>query len=112
MASCYKKITQEEAMDPNLVKVLCDKEGYALYFSRAKIPYERENYEESFKGHLGIYAYSVKALREFCSLSSSALERAEKLEQLRAIENGKKSKCLKFQQQAWGLILKKTMKGL
>ncbi len=44
------KITQEEAMDPNLVKVLCDKEGYALYFSRAKIPYERENYEESFKG--------------------------------------------------------------
>ncbi len=38
---------------------------------------------------LGIYAYSVKALREFCSLSSSALERAEKLEQLRAIENGK-----------------------
>ncbi|AXP09517.1 3-deoxy-manno-octulosonate cytidylyltransferase [Campylobacter hepaticus] len=103
MASCYKKITQEEANDPNLVKVLCDKEGFALYFSRAKIPYEREDYKDSFKGHLGIYAYSVKALKIFCSLKNSALENAEKLEQLRAIENGKKIKMLEIVTESMGI---------
>ncbi|MBM0637073.1 3-deoxy-manno-octulosonate cytidylyltransferase [Campylobacter sp. VicNov18] len=107
MASCYKKITQEQACDPNLVKVLCDKEGFALYFSRAKIPYERSVYEESFKGHLGIYAYKVKALRTFCSLKNSALEKAEKLEQLRAIESGKKIKMLEIETKSMGIDTQK-----
>ncbi|MCW1360025.1 3-deoxy-manno-octulosonate cytidylyltransferase [Campylobacter sp. US33a] len=106
MASCYKKINKDEASDPNLVKVLCDKDGFALYFSRAKIPYERAEYEESFKGHLGIYAYSVKALREFCALKNSALEKAEKLEQLRAIENGKKIKMLEIITNSMGIDTK------
>lgn len=106
MASCYKKISKDEASDSNLVKVLCDKDGFALYFSRAKIPYERAAYEESFKGHLGIYAYSVKALREFCVLENSALEKAEKLEQLRAIENGKKIKMLEIVTNSMGIDTK------
>lgn len=106
MASCYKNISKDEANDTNLVKVLCDKDGFALYFSRAKIPYEREDYKENFKGHLGIYAYKVKALREFCTLENSALERAEKLEQLRAIENGKKIKMLEISTTSMGIDTK------
>ncbi|EAH6038531.1 TPA: 3-deoxy-manno-octulosonate cytidylyltransferase [Campylobacter coli] len=106
MASCYKDISKDDASDPNLVKVVCDKNDFALYFSRAKIPYERADYEESFKGHLGIYAYSVKALREFCTLENSALEKAEKLEQLRAIENGKKIKMLQINTSSMGIDTK------
>ncbi|MDL0103356.1 3-deoxy-manno-octulosonate cytidylyltransferase [Campylobacter felis] len=106
MTSCFKKISQEQAKDPNLVKVLCDKFGFALYFSRAKIPFERESYKEDFKGHLGIYAYSVKALREFCTFENSNLEKAEKLEQLRALENGKKIKMLEISTQSMGIDTK------
>ncbi len=106
MASCYKKITPAQAQDSNLVKVVCDKDSFALYFSRAKIPYEREEYNDDFKGHLGIYAYSVRALREFCSLKNSALEKAEKLEQLRALENGKKIKMLEISTQSIGIDTK------
>ncbi|ARE81003.1 3-deoxy-manno-octulosonate cytidylyltransferase [Campylobacter helveticus] len=106
MASCFKKINPEQAKDANLVKVLCDKFGFALYFSRAKIPFERETYKEEFKGHLGIYAYSVRALREFCAFESSSLEKAEKLEQLRALENGKKIKMLEISTQSMGIDTK------
>lgn len=103
MMSCYKEISKEQAQDANLVKVVCDSDGFALYFSRAKIPYEREDFEQEFKGHLGIYAYRVRDLRAFCSLSASALEKSEKLEQLRALENGKKIKMLKIQTKSMGI---------
>lgn len=103
MMSCYKRVDKKQAEDANLVKVVCDKMGFALYFSRAKIPYEREDFEEDFRAHLGIYAYRVRALREFCSLATSALEKAEKLEQLRALENGKKIKMLEIQTQSMGI---------
>ncbi|WP_276882485.1 3-deoxy-manno-octulosonate cytidylyltransferase [Campylobacter cuniculorum] len=106
MTSCYKKISSAQAQDPNLVKVVCDNQGFALYFSRAKIPYEREKYTADFKGHLGIYAYSVKALNEFCHFRNSHLEKAEKLEQLRAIENGKKIKMLEISTQSMGIDTK------
>lgn len=103
MASCYKRCSAKEADDENLVKLISDKDNKALYFSRSKIPFERSNYEEAFKAHLGIYAYSVKSLREFCTLKSSNLEKAEKLEQLRAIENGKTIKMLEIQTQSMGI---------
>lgn len=103
MMSCYKRVEAEQAQDANLVKVVCDKAGFALYFSRAKIPYERESFGEDFRVHLGIYAYRVRALREFCSWEVSALERAEKLEQLRALENGKKIKMLEIKTQSVGI---------
>ncbi|KAA6224966.1 MULTISPECIES: 3-deoxy-manno-octulosonate cytidylyltransferase [unclassified Campylobacter] len=106
MASCFKKIDKDAAQDSNLVKVVCDKFGFGLYFSRAKIPFERDNYSESFKGHLGIYAYSVKALKEFCAFPMSLLEKAEKLEQLRAIENGKKIKMLEISTTSIGIDTK------
>lgn len=102
MASCFKKSDSKSCEDANLVKVVTDKDGFALYFSRAKIPFEREIYSE-FKAHLGIYAYSVRALREFCAFKSSNLERSEKLEQLRALENGKKIKMLEITTKSIGI---------
>ena len=88
MNSCYKMISNPEADDPNIVKVVTDEEGIALYFSRAKIPYPRDHHFDRYKGHLGIYGFTVKSLRAFCLLQASPLEEIEKLEQLRALYHG------------------------
>jgi 3-deoxy-manno-octulosonate cytidylyltransferase (CMP-KDO synthetase) len=76
--------------DPNVVKVVTDLRQRALYFSRAPIPYVREAPAglEPARRHLGIYAYRVGALRRLAALAPSTLEQLEKLEQLRALENG------------------------
>ncbi|AII14964.1 3-deoxy-D-manno-octulosonate cytidylyltransferase [Campylobacter iguaniorum] len=89
MASCYKLANKEEATNPNLVKVVLDNAQNAIYFSRSLIPYPRSQCE-IYKAHIGIYAYSVASLKEFCSMDSKYLENIEKLEQLRAIQSGKK----------------------
>lgn len=89
MTSCFKEISKDEAQNPNLVKVVLDIFQNALYFSRSLLPYPRENCE-NYKGHIGIYGFSVRNLREFCKFQTSFLENIEKLEQLRALENGKK----------------------
>ncbi len=77
--------------DPNVVKVVSDVRGHALYFSRAAIPHERDR-PEAVPGvarrHIGIYAYRVGALHRLAALPASRLESIEKLEQLRALENG------------------------
>ena len=86
-----------EFMDPNAVKVVTDMEGRALYFSRAPIPWERDGAkagmlsQTSFAGarrHVGIYGYRVSGLLRMASLQRTALEQHERLEQLRALENG------------------------
>jgi len=78
-----------EHADPNLVKVVVDRRGEALYFSRAPIPYDRDAGGTSrFLKHIGIYAYRRKALMEMAELPVSDLEKTERLEQLRALENG------------------------
>ncbi|HEU4780216.1 MAG TPA: 3-deoxy-manno-octulosonate cytidylyltransferase [Steroidobacteraceae bacterium] len=77
--------------DPNIVKVACDASGRALYFSRAPIPFNRDaptTLSSASLRHVGIYAYRVAALRKLATLPASRLELIEKLEQLRAIENG------------------------
>jgi 3-deoxy-manno-octulosonate cytidylyltransferase (CMP-KDO synthetase) len=81
--------TPEEITNPNAVKVVTDKNGRALYFSRSPIPFNRDKTEaiHYFK-HLGIYAYRKAALDRFCALPESKLEAAERLEQLRLLENG------------------------
>ncbi len=84
MNSCYKIITNPEADDPNIVKVVTDDDDIALYFSRAKIPYPRDHHFDAYQGHLGIYGFTVRALERFCTLSPAPLEHIEKLEQLRA----------------------------
>jgi 3-deoxy-manno-octulosonate cytidylyltransferase (CMP-KDO synthetase) len=79
----------EDARDPNKVKVVTDKAGRALYFSRAMIPYQRERLTHTthFK-HIGLYAYRAGALRKFHTLEPSTLELSERLEQLRFLEHG------------------------
>ena len=84
MNSCYKVINNPEADDPNIVKVVTDDNDIALYFSRAKIPYPRDHHFDKYKGHLGIYGFTVASLEKFCKLSPAPLENIEKLEQLRA----------------------------
>ncbi len=75
------------AADPNTVKVAVARDGRALYFSRAAIPYFR-NGEPDYRKHIGIYAYRAATLREIAALPPSPLERAESLEQLRWLEAG------------------------
>lgn len=83
---------ENEINNPNLVKCVRDLNGFALYFSRSKIPYERNCGIAEFWGHLGIYGYKRNALLKMTSLSQSPLERTESLEQLRALENGMRIK--------------------
>lgn len=83
---------EEEINNPNLVKCVIDKNNFALYFSRSKIPFERNKGFSKFYGHLGIYGYKRKALETMTILDQTPLEMTESLEQLRALENGMKIK--------------------
>ncbi len=78
--------------DPNIVKVVVDSAGYALYFSRSPIPFQTS---DGFWEHTGIYGYQRDFLLDFQGLPDSMLEKTEKLEQLRALENGYRIKILK-----------------
>ena len=78
----------EDIANPNAVKVVTGLSRRALYFSRSTIPHDRDGSEPRYFKHLGIYAYRKLALQTFVSLSESSLERAERLEQLRFLENG------------------------
>ena len=83
---------EDEINNPNLVKCVTDLNGYALYFSRSKIPYERNSGVATFYGHLGIYGYKRNALIKMTELAQTPLEKTESLEQLRALENGMRIK--------------------
>ena len=83
-------ISPEELLSENNVKVVMDRRGDALYFSRSAIPSRRGTSEIPSYKHLGIYGYRRKALLEFVRMSPGSLEQAEQLEQLRALENGLK----------------------
>ncbi len=89
MATLAAPLTAQRAEDPNRVKVVFDPSGRALYFSRAKIPYDRDDAGHvRYFLHLGLYAYHAGFLRRFINLPQTPAEKAEKLEQLRALENG------------------------
>ena len=89
MATLATPLSEEARFDdPNVVKVVVSKQSRALYFSRAPIPFARDGKEAAPLRHLGIYAYDARWLLEMASLSPSALEETEKLEQLRALEHG------------------------
>lgn len=93
ISTLIRPLTDEnEINNPNLVKCVRDLNGFALYFSRSKIPYERNIGIAEFWGHLGIYGYKRDALFKMTSLPQSPLEKTESLEQLRALENGMKIK--------------------
>ena len=108
MVSCYKKINEIEAEDPNLVKVVIDKNNDAIYFSRSKIPYNRDNTFHTYFGHIGIYGFTKKSLDEFTKMKGN-LEHIEKLEQLRVIENGKKISMIKVKTKSFGIDTKEDL---
>jgi 3-deoxy-manno-octulosonate cytidylyltransferase (CMP-KDO synthetase) len=78
----------EDVPNPNAVKVVTDLNHHALYFSRSTIPFDRDGSQPHYFKHLGVYAYRKAALQRFVTLPESSLERAERLEQLRFLENG------------------------
>ncbi len=111
---CRKIDGREEAFDPNVVKVVFDKNGFALYFSRAPIPWDRDAWagksswnELSLEGplykHIGLYVYRRDFLLKYAAMPRTALEAAEKLEQLRALENGHKIKVAITRYESFGV---------
>lgn len=91
----YRILDREEIEDPNIVKVVTDRNGWALFFSRSPIPFYRDpGFEPIFYKHLGFYAQRLRFLKEFASLPPGRLESAEKLEQLRALESGYRIKVV------------------
>jgi len=84
--------TTEQVADPNIVKVIVGQKGHAIYFSRSPIPYDRDKSGvgdvKRYLRHIGIYAYRKSFLQKITTLPQTPLEKIEKLEQLRAIENG------------------------
>jgi len=99
MASLYTKIEQEkQVFDPNVVKVVCDINGFALYFSRAPMPWLRDHFNKQTSEaaplqhyrHIGLYGYRASFLKQYSAMQACPLETAESLEQLRALYYGKK----------------------
>jgi len=91
-ASC-PIVTTEEVLDPNIVKVVSDSDGMALYFSRSPIPHDRDDIDMArfaYQRHLGLYAYRASTLRRLADMPPSKLEVLEGLEQLRALDAGLK----------------------
>lgn len=93
---CHSIESLDDWLNPNVVKVVMDRRGYALYFSRAPIPWQRDGASRetprlpgalAFR-HIGLYAYRVAALADFSELDQAPLETCEALEQLRALANG------------------------
>jgi 3-deoxy-manno-octulosonate cytidylyltransferase (CMP-KDO synthetase) len=95
--AAHSLATADDFFNPNVVKVVCDVRGRALYFSRAPIPWDRDQFavrrdvlpaDFQAQRHIGLYAYRVSFLRRFGQLAASPLERCESLEQLRALWHG------------------------
>jgi 3-deoxy-manno-octulosonate cytidylyltransferase (CMP-KDO synthetase) len=109
MTSCYKIISNQQAIDPNIVKVVTNKNNDALYFSRSIVPFDRDGKKEEYFGHLGIYGFSAKSLKKFCSYPPSPLENIEKLEQLRTLYNGKKISMVEVKSSSFGIDTKEDL---
>jgi 3-deoxy-manno-octulosonate cytidylyltransferase (CMP-KDO synthetase) len=93
-SACYRFKKGTDLENPNDVKVVLDKNSFALYFSRYPIPYDREGRARTCFKHLGIYGFRREFLSKFASLEQTPLELSEKLEQLRILENGFKIKMI------------------
>jgi 3-deoxy-manno-octulosonate cytidylyltransferase (CMP-KDO synthetase) len=94
-ATLYTHLSAEDAGDPNIVKVVADAKGHAMYFSRSVIPFVRDSEDTAltghiYKRHIGLYAYTVELLKKFQTMKPCELEQAEKLEQLRLMWHGVK----------------------
>lgn len=109
-AACIIK-NKKELDNPNVVKVVLDKEDNALYFSRSKIPYQADKQDIfSFYKHLGLYSYRKNFLLRLTGLPQNNLEKAESLEQLRVLGNGYKIKVIKTMYNGIGVDTKDDLK--
>ena len=112
MSTLKRKITAAEAENPDLVKVITDQDDYALYFSRSKVPYYRDaelNKQQYFQ-HIGLYVYRRDFLLQYAGMEQTPLEKAESLEQLRALENGYKIKVLETEAKLIGVDRREDIK--
>ena len=111
---CRRIDNRDEAFDPNVVKVVFDNNGFALYFSRAPIPWDRDLWagNDSWKEltlhnllykHIGLYVYRRDFLLQYAAMPQTRLEIAEKLEQLRALENGFRIKAVVTEHESFGV---------
>ena len=104
MSTLKVKINDEkEIQNPNVVKVVTDLNGYALYFSRFPIPFQRDTKDHSYFNHIGMYGYKRDFLLKFAGLEPGRLEMAERLEQLRALEHGYKIKVVQTEYDTIGV---------
>jgi 3-deoxy-manno-octulosonate cytidylyltransferase (CMP-KDO synthetase) len=94
MITAASTLAPEDAENEQVVKVVLDRQGSALYFSRSKIPFARSDDGTGWLRHLGIYGFRRRALLEFVRLAPTPLETTEQLEQLRALENGMKIRVI------------------
>jgi 3-deoxy-manno-octulosonate cytidylyltransferase (CMP-KDO synthetase) len=104
-SAMHRIATLEDLRNPNIVKVITDIKSDAIYFSRSQIPFNREGREvpEEHFQHIGVYAYKKPFLEKYSSLSQTFLEQSEKLEQLRAIENGFKIRMIETDYRSIGV---------
>jgi 3-deoxy-manno-octulosonate cytidylyltransferase (CMP-KDO synthetase) len=110
MASLMCSIPEDEAYNPNAVKVVLDKDMNAIYFSRSPIPFNRERNEDiSYWKHIGIYAYTRELLKEFTTWPKGRLEQIEMLEQLRLVEKGVKIRMVETAHQAIAIDTKEDL---
>jgi 3-deoxy-manno-octulosonate cytidylyltransferase (CMP-KDO synthetase) len=102
---CIRLANTEEAEDPNVVKVVTGRDGFALYFSRSPIPHRRGPQDEGagpYK-HIGLYVYRREFLRQVAQLAPTPLERSESLEQLRVLEHGFSIKVIQTRHDSIGV---------
>ena len=101
---CAPVADDNEYSNPNTVKVVLDKNGFALYFSRSPIPYVRNgNTRSMLYKHIGVYGFKREFLQQFVSMQKSRLEETESLEQLRILENGYRIKVLTTHYDGFGI---------
>jgi 3-deoxy-manno-octulosonate cytidylyltransferase (CMP-KDO synthetase) len=97
---------QKDISDKNKVKVVFDRNGYALYFSRSVIPFDRDNFKPDYFKHIGLYVYRKNFLIMYKNMKQAKLEIAEKLEQLRILEYGEKIKVVLTNKDSFSLDTK------
>jgi 3-deoxy-manno-octulosonate cytidylyltransferase (CMP-KDO synthetase) len=111
MATLKKRIEMErEIGDPNVVKVVTDHAGDAIYFSRCPIPFDREGAGQAYFKHIGLYVYQRDFLLGYSAMPIGPLERAERLEQLRAIENGHRIRVIETDFESMGVDTPEDLK--
>lgn len=115
MATLAHPVSESDIQNPNAVKVITNRNSEAIYFSRFPIPYSREAYTAGSTAalkHIGLYAFTKSFLQTFCSAPQAAIEKAESLEQLRALYLGARIKVIQVDQPTYGVDTPEDLRTL